>query len=309
MGNPHGSRVRVPHGYGYGYRCSVPVTRDIPVESESTELTNIKLRATVQFFINLKHYTNGIIIITFNLTHNLPSAMFGKRVKKLTAKAAQAVADGSHGLKRKVSSISNKAPSKKSKNVPSKSSETNSLNSSPPASTANSQPFRRQPTVHTEEEEESLHGNAIVVESDTESEKSKAGVDDSDAEASDDELGKSLIPVIVFMILISRCHIERLKKCWTSPVYAFFEPTPSIEYTNGRRAHVFKCIGKGCKQRIQRYLDKGDAKSTSNMAKHVKSCWGEAAYEAAQDAKTAVSAREGVVTSILQTGSITTAFE
>lgn len=45
------------------------------------------------------------------------------------------------------------------------------------------------------------------------------------------------------------------------------------------------------------------------MAKHVRSCWGEAAYEAAQDAKTAESARDGVVTSILQTGSIITTFK
>jgi hypothetical protein len=58
-----------------------------------------------------------------------------------------------------------------------------------------------------------------------------------------------------------------------------------------------------------RYLDKGDAKSTSNMVKHVKSCWGEVAYEAAQEAKTAVSARESVINNILKTGSITTSFE
>ncbi|KAG0692323.1 hypothetical protein DFH29DRAFT_754264, partial [Suillus ampliporus] len=74
-----------------------------------------------------------------------------------------------------------------------------------------------------------------------------------------------------------------LQKGWTSPVYAFFEPTPNIEYTDGRCSHVFKCLGKNCKQRVRRYLDKGDAKSTSNMTKHVKSCWGEPAYEAAQD--------------------------
>ncbi|KAG1825327.1 hypothetical protein DFJ58DRAFT_672728, partial [Suillus subalutaceus] len=83
----------------------------------------------------------------------------------------------------------------------------------------------------------------------------------------------------------------RLQKGWTSLVYTFFKPTPSIEYTDGRRSHVFKCLGKGCKQRIQRYLDKGDMKSTSNMVEHVKSCWGKTAYEAAQEAKTTASAR------------------
>jgi len=84
---------------------------------------------------------------------------------------------------------------------------------------------------------------------------------------------------------------------------------PSIEYTGGRRSHIFKCMAKGCKQRVRRYLDKGDAKSTSNMAKHAKNCWGEAAYQAAQGSGTADSARKTVVKSILQTGLITSAFE
>jgi len=68
-------------------------------------------------------------------------------------------------------------------------------------------------------------------------------------------------------------------------------------------------MAKGCKQRVCRYLDKGDAKSTSNMAKHAKNCWGEAAYQAAQGSGTADSARKTVVESILQTGSITSEFE
>ncbi|KAG1776198.1 hypothetical protein EV702DRAFT_971891, partial [Suillus placidus] len=103
--------------------------------------------------------------------------------------------------------------------------------------------------------------------------------------------------------------VERLKKGWSSPMYAFFEPVPSIEYTGSCRSHVFKCMAKGCKQRVHRYLDKGDAKSTSNMAKHAKNCWGEAAYQAAQGSGTADSSRKTVVQSILQTGSITLAFE
>ncbi|KAG0706542.1 hypothetical protein DFH29DRAFT_798253, partial [Suillus ampliporus] len=102
---------------------------------------------------------------------------------------------------------------------------------------------------------------------------------------------------------------ERLKRGWTSPVYAFFEPTPSIEYTAGRRSHVFKCLAKGCKQHVQCFLDKGDAKSTSNMTKHIKSCWGESVYLAAQDAKTTATAHTTVVQGVLQTGSITSSFE
>jgi hypothetical protein len=176
--------------------------------------------------------------------------MFRKCVTKLTEKVAQAVAEGSCKLKRKASSISNKTATKKSKNVPSESNKTVSPSPSPCplASTANSQPLHRQPTVHTEEEEECLHGDAIVVDSDAESVKSKASIDDSDGEALEDELGKSLIPVVAFTSLIS--IVERIRKSWTSPVYAFFEPTPSIEYTNGHHAHVFKCIGKGCKQHV-----------------------------------------------------------
>ncbi|KAG2055693.1 hypothetical protein BDR06DRAFT_970804 [Suillus hirtellus] len=206
--------------------------------------------------------------------------MFRKCVTKLTEKVAQAVAKGSHKLKQKASSISNKTATKKLKKVPSESNETVSPSPSPCplASTAN---------IHTEEEEECLHGDAIVIDSDTESAKSKASVDDSDGEASEDELGKSLIPVVALKSLIS--IVERIRKSWTSPVHTFFELTPSIKYTNGCHALVFKCISKGCKQRVQRYLDKGDAKlkSTSNMVKHVRSCWGEAVYKAAQDAKTA----------------------
>jgi stalled ribosome alternative rescue factor ArfA len=111
------------------------------------------------------------------------------------------------------------------------------------------------------------------------------------------------------IMLISSHSADQLKKGWTSPVYAFFELIPSIEYVDGRRSHVFKCMGKGCKQRVRRYLDKGDAKSTSNMAKHVKSCWGPEAYEAAQDAKSAAAAREGVIRNLLRSGTITSSFE
>ncbi|KAF9230693.1 hypothetical protein BU15DRAFT_56970, partial [Melanogaster broomeanus] len=77
--------------------------------------------------------------------------------------------------------------------------------------------------------------------------------------------------------------IARLMKDWNSPIYAFYEPVPTIEYENGRRCHVFKCTARGCKHRVRRYLDKSDATSTGNMRKHVKSCWGEAALETAMD--------------------------
>ncbi|KAG2112007.1 uncharacterized protein F5147DRAFT_744660 [Suillus discolor] len=53
-------------------------------------------------------------------------------------------------------------------------------------------------------------------------------------------------------------------KDWISPVYAFFDSTPKIVEENGQWAHIFK-----------RYLNKGDARSTGNMRKHIRSCWGE----------------------------------
>ena len=102
---------------------------------------------------------------------------------------------------------------------------------------------------------------------------------------------------------------ERLAKKWTSPIYAFFEPTPVIEYVNGRRSHVFKCAGQSCKKTVQRFLDKKDSTSTSNMRKHVETCWGEDALKAGMEAGTAKDARETVVNELKGSGSITTAFE
>lgn len=98
-------------------------------------------------------------------------------------------------------------------------------------------------------------------------------------------------------------------KDWTSPIYAFFEPVPEIEYHDKRRCHVFKCAARGCKHRVRRYLDKKDAKSTGNMRKHVKSCWGEAALQAAMESGNTAAAREGVINKLLKTGSINASFE
>ncbi|KAG1723200.1 hypothetical protein EDD22DRAFT_982946 [Suillus occidentalis] len=81
-------------------------------------------------------------------------------------------------------------------------------------------------------------------------------------------------------------------KEWVSPVYAFFDPTPCIT----------ECCAKGCKATIRRFLDKKDVRSTGNMRKHVKSCWGEDALNAADDAK-------GADDVILKNGSITASFE
>lgn len=102
---------------------------------------------------------------------------------------------------------------------------------------------------------------------------------------------------------------EKLQKEWTSPIYAFFESDPIITEIDGRRVHEFKCMARGCKQRVRRYLDKKDARSTGNMRKHVRSCWGAAVLEAAGQAKDAQEVRDKIVKSVLRDGSITAAFE
>ncbi|KAG1782403.1 hypothetical protein EV702DRAFT_926687, partial [Suillus placidus] len=102
---------------------------------------------------------------------------------------------------------------------------------------------------------------------------------------------------------------ERLMKEWNSLIYAFFDPTPAIEIIDGCRAHVFKCMAKGCKVRIRWFLDKKDARSTGNMRKHVKTCWGDEVLQACDDAKNTEEVRTKIVTSILHSGSITASFE
>ncbi|KAJ3498251.1 hypothetical protein NLJ89_g10242 [Agrocybe chaxingu] len=94
---------------------------------------------------------------------------------------------------------------------------------------------------------------------------------------------------------------------WISPIYAFFNPTPDIGYEKGRRYHEFCCAAKGCRKGVRRYLDKTDAKSTSNMRKHAKTCWGVERVEAADSAANLGEARKMV--NSLKDGSITAAFE
>jgi hypothetical protein len=102
---------------------------------------------------------------------------------------------------------------------------------------------------------------------------------------------------------------EKLTKEWISPIYAFFQPMPNIGYKDGHCYHSFKCAGKSCTKIIPRYLDKKDAKSTSNLCKHAKSCWGEAAVQAVDQAKNVTEARDKIVTGILCDRSITASFE
>jgi hypothetical protein len=92
-------------------------------------------------------------------------------------------------------------------------------------------------------------------------------------------------------------------------VYAFYNPIPEIAYVDKRRCHEFKCGARGCKYTSRRYLDTKDKASTGNLVKHAKSCWGEDAWRAAEQCKSAADARTKVTGPIASSGSITTSFK
>jgi len=60
---------------------------------------------------------------------------------------------------------------------------------------------------------------------------------------------------------------------------------------------------------VRRFLDKGDARLTSNMRKHAKKCWGEEVVTSADNAKNANEVRATTVMGALNPQSITAAFE
>lgn len=130
-------------------------------------------------------------------------------------------------------------------------------------------------------------------------------LDTEPEETPKEQLGMSYICVGA----VTNKIVVRLMKEWTSPIYAFYHPEPKIEVVRGRYSHVFRCQGKGCKASVRRFQDTGDARSTSNMHKHVKSCWGKAALDAAYSAANADDIRTKIVDGILRDGTITAAFE
>ncbi|TFY55495.1 hypothetical protein EVJ58_g8214 [Rhodofomes roseus] len=105
--------------------------------------------------------------------------------------------------------------------------------------------------------------------------KSANGGDDLDEESAEQELA-------------------RMQRKWTAPVYAFFKPDIAIEYVDGRRLHAFRCANTGCKHDVRRYLASKDARSTSNLRKHVRKCWGIEALEAADRMSTSSKAKDSI---------------
>lgn len=68
-------------------------------------------------------------------------------------------------------------------------------------------------------------------------------------------------------------------------------------------------MGKGNSHMVRRYLDTGDAKSTSNLREHAKICWGEEAVAAADETRDVQAAREALAKIKSVDSSITAAFE
>jgi hypothetical protein len=122
-----------------------------------------------------------------------------------------------------------------------------------------------------------------------------------------EELGEHLDTAQVDENLIKMT--AQLVKGWSSLIYAFFRPLPMIQIINGRHCHIFACARKACRYACRRFLDTRDTNSTGNLRKHVKSCWGEEALAAAEDATSVDDAREWVVKGLNQSGSITASFE
>jgi hypothetical protein len=108
-----------------------------------------------------------------------------------------------------------------------------------------------------------------------------------------------------------------LKKDWNAPIYAFFKPSPGIEYVNGRRIHVFECTAKHCRGKgkggrcVNRYLDTGDRKSTGNLRKHAKLCFGDEAVAVADMGKDIDATRAALAKdpNLLRSGLLTANFE
>ena len=103
--------------------------------------------------------------------------------------------------------------------------------------------------------------------------------------------------------------MDRTTKDKNTPIYAFCYPESGIGYGEGCRFHEFFCVAKGCKKSVCWYLDKKDAKSTSNLKKHSRSCLGTEPVKAADRTKAVSEARDYVVKSLSKDGSIAAIFE
>ncbi|TFK58100.1 hypothetical protein BDN72DRAFT_749205, partial [Pluteus cervinus] len=99
-----------------------------------------------------------------------------------------------------------------------------------------------------------------------------------------------------------------IQERWTSIMYAFFDPDPTLEEEGGRKYVAFKCLGKNCRQIKRRYLDTSDSMLTGGLRKHVISCWGKEVLKRASAADDIAQARDKVIIPYRKSGTLTTAF-
>ncbi|KAF5340850.1 hypothetical protein D9758_016601 [Tetrapyrgos nigripes] len=132
-------------------------------------------------------------------------------------------------------------------------------------------------------------------------------VDGSDSASESGESESS--PEDEALELADEAELRQKMKTWTAPVYAFYDPIPTIEYINGRKCQVFKCSGTACHKEIRRYQDKSDANATKGLRDHIQSCkcWGAAVLENVKNLK-GDEARKAA-RSYLKDGTITAAFQ
>ena len=78
-------------------------------------------------------------------------------------------------------------------------------------------------------------------------------------ESPEEELGElsTMAMLTILWLLTISISEERMAKEWTSPIYGFFKPRPTIEVVEGCRCHEFLCAaplcqGKGVRPRIVR---------------------------------------------------------
>lgn len=95
-----------------------------------------------------------------------------------------------------------------------------------------------------------------------------------------------------------------MKQLWYSLAYVYFNPNMKIEEHKGQLVYVFTYLNKHkCQSmKIHWYQDTHDWNSTSNMLKHIKTCWGEEVRKAVENAKDAEKAREMIIKPYVQSG-------
>jgi hypothetical protein len=259
-----------------------------------------------------------------------PPEVVGPRKRKLSTKAA---ANGDFEVeqkRKKLESVRKKnarmAPTKKNPSATAPPKKTTTTAKQVSTKTAAPKTVRRYPSAEVEDVDddsdhhisvpprnprhilEATDGSDDDIEEDEEEPEESAEEPEESAEA---ELSTGFGHVSETVLITNQ--IERLSKDWTSPIYVFFKTAPRIEYTSGRRLHVFECAAGRCRGKngrdVRRYLDTGDAKSTSSLRRHAKKCWGDEAIEAADGTQDLEGARVVLAKTKLCNGSITAEFE